>query len=98
MNDYMVLMHDHALESERKRAPSEEYFKKRQASGQFVGGSSIGHGECVAKSRQTRSFSAQLTGYIRVRAESLQAAKKFLEGNPVYEAGGTVEIRELPPD
>ena len=37
-----------------------------------------------------------LSGYIRVQAETLEAAKKLLEGNPVFEAGGTVEIRELP--
>jgi hypothetical protein len=31
-----------------------------------------------------------------VNAENLAAAKSLLPGNPVYEAGGTVEIRELP--
>jgi hypothetical protein len=36
-----------------------------------------------------------MNGFIRVRAEDLTAAKKFLIGNPIYEAGGTVEIREL---
>jgi len=28
----------------------------------------------------------------------LAHAKVFLAGNPIYEAGGTVEIRELPRD
>jgi hypothetical protein len=37
-----------------------------------------------------------LAGYIRVRADNLDEAKSLLAGNPVFEAGGTVEIRELP--
>ena len=31
-------------------------------------------------------------------AESLEAAKALVTGNPVYEAGGTVEVRHLPKD
>jgi hypothetical protein len=31
-----------------------------------------------------------------VKAESLDQAKTLLAGNPQFEAGGTVEIRELP--
>jgi hypothetical protein len=38
----------------------------------------------------------RLTGYIRVNANSLDQAKTLLTGNPHFEAGGTVEIRELP--
>jgi hypothetical protein len=34
-------------------------------------------------------------GYLIVHAADAQAATSFLDGNPVYEAGGTVEIREL---
>ena len=37
-------------------------------------------------------------GFIRVRAADIEAARHFLAGNPVYEGGGTVEIRELPVD
>jgi hypothetical protein len=37
-----------------------------------------------------------LAGYIRVTADSLDAARSLLAGNPHFEAGGTVEIRELP--
>lgn len=37
-----------------------------------------------------------LSGFIRVRATNLEEVKALLTGNPVYEAGGTVEIRELP--
>jgi hypothetical protein len=39
---------------------------------------------------------AHLTGYIRVTADSIDQARSLLTGNPHFEAGGTVEIRELP--
>jgi hypothetical protein len=41
------------------------------------------------------SLTAHLTGYFRVVADSLDDAKSMLAGNPLYEAGGTVEICEL---
>jgi len=42
------------------------------------------------------AISRQIAGDIRIRAENLNAARELVIGNPVYEAGGTVEIRELP--
>ncbi len=39
-----------------------------------------------------------LTGFIRVQANTLDEAKCFVPGNPVYECGGTVEVRALPED
>jgi len=41
-------------------------------------------------------ISAQLAGFIRIEATDLAEARTLLAGNPTYEAGGTVEIRELP--
>ncbi len=38
----------------------------------------------------------KIGGYITVQAESLEDAMTLLVGNPVFEAGGTVEIRDLP--
>jgi hypothetical protein len=62
----------------------------------FEGGSAIGSGICVRKSGTSASVTAHLAGFIRVNAESLDQAKSLLIGNPVFEAGGIVEIRELP--
>jgi hypothetical protein len=73
----------------------ESYLKSLRERGVFDGGSSIGTGAAFRKSGSAE-ISESLGGYIRVRAESLEAAKEFLKGNPVYEAGGTVEIHELP--
>jgi hypothetical protein len=95
MPDYILLMHNDA-ESSETDAAWELYLHSLSASGQFEGGSAIGSGECFVKQGHPVGVTAHLSGYIRVRAESLEAAKKLLEGNPVFEAGGTVEIRELP--
>jgi hypothetical protein len=94
MNDYIFLMHDDA--SNIRSGDWEPYLAKLQQAGQFDGGSAIGDGACCNKLRAAPDITAHLSGYIRTHAESLDDAKRLLEGNPVYEAGGTVEIRELP--
>jgi hypothetical protein len=74
------------------------YFASWQASGRFDGGSSIGAGLRIRKGQADVLSSSILNGFIRVRAGGIEEARAFLIGNPVYEAGGTVEIRELPTD
>lgn len=76
----------------------EDYLNRLRKQGAFEGGSAIGDGMCVRKDGKSPPIGKHLTGYIRVTATSLTDAKQLLEGNPVYEAGGTVEIRELPHD
>ncbi|MES2076086.1 MAG: hypothetical protein V4462_10775 [Pseudomonadota bacterium] len=94
MKDYIIFMHDDA--KEESAAAWERYLTMLRGSGRFSGGSEIGQGVCVAKSGQPRPISAQLSGYLLVQAESIEDAKKLLEGNPTLDGGGTVEIRELP--
>ena len=98
MNDYILLMHDDARQSPRADTDAAwgRYFEALTKSGRFLGGSALGGGKCFALSGATREITAHITGYIRVQADSIDDAKRFLEGNPVFEAGGTVEIRELP--
>ena len=98
MNDYLFLMHDDAEDTDPTTRGSDwaGYLTMLRKSGHFSGGSAIGTGVCVAKSRPSKAVTAHLTGYIRVQAASMDEAKRLVEGNPVYEAGGTVEIRELP--
>lgn len=74
----------------------EAYITKLNTAGNFQGGSSIGKGICVSKSGDSAAITGQLSGYMRISAENLEDAKKLIVGNPVFEAGGTVEIRELP--
>ena len=98
MNEYILLMLNDATD---KLAADDgahwgEYIAGLRQSGQFDGGSSIGMGERFRKGQSPQPANPELTGFIRVRAENLEDAKRFLVGNPNYEAGGTVEIRELP--
>lgn len=74
------------------------YLSGLRRSGQFDGGSSIGAGAGHRKDGAPAPFSEHLVGYLIVHAVDLDAARTFLDGNPVYEAGGTVEIRELVED
>jgi hypothetical protein len=98
MIDYIFLMHDDAPQAggELHVLDWESYIATLQASGHFSGGSAIGGGECVNKTGAPAALTKHLSGYLRVQAESLSDAKMLLRGNPVFEAGGTVEIRELP--
>ncbi len=97
MRDFILLMHNDAVEKTRPEMWS-SYLSSLRGRGVFGGGSSIGAGEVFRKQAISGSISEHLAGYIRVQAEGLTEAREFLAGNPVYECGGTVEIRELPRD
>jgi len=99
MAEYILLMHDDANSSDDAISSDDAwapYIEKLQRGGFFEGGSAIGDGICARKSGASASVTAHLTGYIRVNANSLDHAKSLLTGNPHFDAGGTVEIRELP--
>jgi hypothetical protein len=99
MNDYILLMYNDVPEGQRR--PSHEwptYFATLREAAAFQGGSSIGGGVCVRKGGVAPEITGHIGGYIRIRAVDLEAAQALVAGNPVYEAGGTVEIRELPKD
>ena len=76
----------------------DSYLAMLRASGGFCGGSSIGQGECLRRDGGTEQITSHLSDYIRIQAADIEDAKKFLHGNPVYESGSTIEIREFPPD
>jgi hypothetical protein len=71
------------------------YLNKLRDSGCFDGGSAIGGGVCTNKSDRSVAVTNHLVGYLLVRADDLDHARSLVPGNPVFEAGGTVEIREL---
>lgn len=97
MNEYILFMHDDVVD--RAIADDgdrwENYLSALRASGQFDGGSSIGPGVLARRDGTMVPAPHRVNGYIRLRAESLEAAQRFLAGNPTYDAGGTVEVREL---
>ena len=96
--DYILLMH--GMKSDEGETPNHPdwtaYIARLESLGVLRGGSAIGRGVCVNQSGESSDISRHLTGYIKIEAETMEAAKALLTGNPVYEAGGTVEIRELP--
>ena len=100
MNDYLLLMHDDAPDREQAESGEQwgSYLAVLRASGNFDGGSSIGPGMLFRKGLATLVVKGKLSGYLRIRARSLEEASGFMAGNPVFEAGGTVEVRELVKD
>jgi hypothetical protein len=94
MPDFILLMHDDAPGG--SAGDWDPYLTKLRETEVFQGGSAVGQGCCERKSGQTPASTMHITGFIRVAADDLDHARRLLVGNPVYEAGGTVEIRELP--
>jgi hypothetical protein len=92
MKDFIFLMHDDAPGG----LDWDPYLSRLREHGVFQGGSRIGEGLCARKSGVTPAPTAHITGFIRVTAADIDQAQTLLVGNPVFEAGGTVEIRELP--
>ena len=95
MNEYILLMHDG---THPRSADWAHYIAKLRAADCFLGGSSIGSGICATKSGSPPELTRHLAGYVKIRATDLAHATALLAGNPVYEAGGIVEIRELRQD
>jgi hypothetical protein len=94
MPDFLFLMHDDAL-SENSAAWG-PYLAGLESAGALRGGSAIGGGLCVCKSGPAPGTTSHLTGFVRIEARDLEHAKSMIAGNPVYDGGGTVEVRELP--
>ncbi len=94
MPDYIFLMHRDAPPTEA--ADWVAYIERLQKAGVFQGGSAIGAGACMNREGGVPPTTDHLTGYMRVTADDLEHARRLVIGNPAYEAGGTVEIRELP--
>lgn len=91
-------MHSDAVDREAASDPERwsRYISFLRSTGKFEGGSSIGEGQCLRKGQLSVNEVTGVSGFIRICADNLTVAKELLVGNPVYEAGGTVEIRVLP--
>jgi hypothetical protein len=93
MSDFLLLMHGDAPNA--RAADWVPYLDRLIADGRLRGGSSLGDGACFRKDGALRPLSAHLVGFIRVSAVTIEDAQSCLAGNPVYEGGGTVEVRLL---
>ena len=101
MADFLLLMHDTGLDAgDGTVLPAmwDAYLERLQSAGVMRGGSRIAGGACFRKSGEVPAIAEHLGGYIKIEVADLEAAKQWLAGNPVYERGGIVEIRDLPRD
>ena len=95
MADFIFFLHkDVTLDAPEENW--EPYLAGLRETGRFSGGSSVGEGATFRKLGVAAPVNAGIGGYIKVTATDLADARTLLAGNPAYEAGGTVEIRELP--
>ncbi len=93
--DFILLMHgDYDLGG--KTENWQPYLDMLGSAGALRGGSAIGSGLCVRRTGSIPDVSRQLVGFVKIEARDLDHARELVQGNPVYEAGGTVEIRVLP--
>jgi hypothetical protein len=95
MPDFIFLMHANP-DAPDTSEQWDTYLEQLGASGVLRGGSAIGAGICVSRGEAAPAATAHINGFIRIEALDLAHARELVIGNPVYEAGGTVEIRELP--
>jgi hypothetical protein len=94
MPDFILLMH--APAADEVMADWGPYLDSLSAKGALRGGSAIGAGVALRRDGAPAAISASLSGFVRIEADDLDQARGMVAGNPTYEAGGTVEIRELP--
>ena len=97
MPDFLLLMHNDTKADESPKM-WELYLQSLRTIGAFVGGSAVGGGTTIRRFDIAAPLTTHVTGVIRITAKDLDEAKRLAEGNPVLEAGGTIEIRELIPD
>ena len=93
MADYILFMHDDVVSEDQ--SSWDAYLHVLKQNGAFEGGSEIGSGICIRKGAAAADITKHVVGYIRVTAATIEEIKSFLIGNPHFEAGGTIEIREL---
>jgi len=95
MPEFLLLMHGDATSSARQEDWA-GYIDALGKAGALRGGSAIGEGVCARREGVVPAVSVHLVGYVKVEARDLDHARELLLGNPVYDRGGTVEIRSLP--
>lgn len=95
MAEFLLLMHgDYDLGGADEHW--QPYLDLLGSRGALRGGSAIGKGVGVRRAGTPGEITRHLVGYVKIEARDMAHARELVAGNPVYEAGGTVEIRELP--
>lgn len=87
MPEYVMIMMGSASDGDW-----DTYVESLIESGKFRGGSSLGNGISVAKG--AKDGECQVTGFMRFSADNIEEIRHLLAGNPLYEAGGRIEVIE----
>ncbi len=95
MQEYIIFMYNDTS-SNQSESGWETYIQRLSESGSFRGGSAIGSGQSFRKVGLAAPIAANINGFIRIIASDMDSAYALMKGNPTFEAGGTIEIRELP--
>jgi hypothetical protein len=95
MVDFILLMHGDSVDRDANEDWS-TYLQALDEKGVLRGGSAMSAGICLRLNNPAPSTTDHLVGYVKIEARDLEHARELVRGNPVYEAGGTVEIRTLP--
>jgi hypothetical protein len=90
MPEFLMLMKRGAYSEEGEWG---DYIQKLRQRPEFRGGSSLGNG--VSVSRQATSDQCIVTGFLHFEADTIAVVRELLAGNPLFEAGGEIEILEL---
>ena len=94
MAEFILLMHklpDGIVEEDWS-----PWLDRLAQSGNLRGGSEIGGGKTCCKLGRPATMTSHINGFVRIEAADMNEAEMLLSGNPVFEAGGTIEIRDLP--
>ena len=94
MADFIYLMHE---AEPADPAEWEAHINGLNEKGVLRGGSAVGRCQCLEKVGPAPAISHHIVGYVQIEVDDMAAAQALLAGNPVYEAGGVIELRELPP-
>ena len=95
MAEFMLLLHGVILRDEKSQDWRTD-LEFLSAEGALRGGSAIGPGVCIRRSGAVPNVTRHIVGYVIIEARNLDHTRRLAQANPFYEAGGTVEIRELP--
>ena len=96
MRDFILIMHNDAEQADQIVDSSwADYFQSLKSQGAFIAGVEFGDGFCMVKKKPAPPPTSMLGRYIRVQARTMRDAAQLVEGNPIFEAGGTVEVRAL---
>ncbi len=96
MADFMMLMlGDRQVPDDSSSEDWASYIDKLIKTGSFRGGSALGNGIAVYDKSNEGSAACTATGFMRFEAEAIDDVVALLDGNPVYEAGGKIEILEI---